>query len=53
VFALPGSLPYAVWAVLFALGYAMNIQGRKDLGWVNSALAEGMGVVIANFLGRR
>src|SRR5450755_1765446 len=48
VFA-PG-LPYAVWAVFFALVFTLlNIQGVKTSARVNSALAAGMGVVIAIF----
>ena len=48
VFA-PG-VPYAVWAVFFAAGVTwLNIQGVKTSARVNSALAAGMGVVIAIF----
>src|SRR5580704_6885048 len=48
VFA-PG-VPYAVWAVFFALVFTLlNIQGVKTSARVNSALAAGMGVVIAIF----
>jgi amino acid transporter len=48
VFA-PG-IPYVVWAVLFALVFTMlNIQGVKTSARVNSALAAGMGAVIAIF----
>ncbi|MBS1850207.1 MAG: APC family permease [Acidobacteria bacterium] len=48
VFA-PG-IPYFVWAVLFALVFTMlNIQGVKTSARVNSALAAGMGAVIAIF----
>src|ERR1041384_2056379 len=48
VFA-PG-VPYWVWAVVFAgIFTALNIQGVKTSARVNSALAAGMGVVIAIF----
>jgi len=48
VFA-PG-VPYWVWAVIFAgIFTALNIQGVKTSARVNSALAAGMGVVIAIF----
>jgi amino acid transporter len=48
VFA-PG-ISYAVWAVFFALVFtALNIQGIKTSARVNSALAAGMGIVIAVF----
>jgi len=48
VFA-PG-ISYGVWAVFFALVFtALNIQGIKTSARVNSALAAGMGVVIAIF----
>jgi len=48
VFA-PG-VPYWVWAVFFALVFTLlNIQGVKTSARVNSALAAGMGVVIAIF----
>src|SRR5579864_8345032 len=48
VFA-PGA-PYAVWAVFFALVFTLlNVQGVKTSARVNSALAAGMGVVIAIF----
>src|ERR1700684_1886606 len=48
VFA-PG-VPYAGWAVFFALVFtALNIQGVKTSARVNTALAAGMGVVIAIF----
>src|ERR1700720_1725232 len=48
VFA-PG-VPYAVWAVFFALVFTLlNVQGVKTSARVNSALAAGMGVVIAIF----
>jgi putrescine importer len=48
VFA-PG-VPYGAWAVFFALVFtALNIQGVKTSARVNTALAAGMGVVIAIF----
>ena len=48
VFA-PG-VPYGAWAVFFALFFtALNIQGVKTSARVNTALAAGMGVVIAIF----
>src|ERR1700686_1704333 len=48
VFA-PG-VPYGAWAVFFALVFtALNIQGVKTSARVNTALAVGMGVVIAIF----
>jgi putrescine importer len=48
VFA-PG-VSYAVWAVIFALMFtALNVQGVKTSARVNTALAAGMGVVIAIF----
>ena len=48
VFA-PG-VPYGVWAVFFALVFTgLNIQGVKTSARVNTALAAGMGVVIAIF----
>ncbi|HSS98282.1 MAG TPA: APC family permease, partial [Terriglobales bacterium] len=48
VFA-PG-VPYWVWAIIFAgIFTALNIQGVKTSARVNSALAAGMGVVIAIF----
>jgi len=48
VFA-PG-VPYWIWAILFAgIFTALNIQGVKTSARVNSALAAGMGVVIAIF----
>jgi putrescine importer len=48
VFA-PG-VPYGAWAVFFALIFtALNIQGVKTSARVNTALAAGMGVVIAIF----
>ena len=48
VFA-PG-VPYWVWAVFFALVFTLlNVQGVKTSARVNSALAAGMGVVIAIF----
>jgi amino acid transporter len=48
VFA-PG-VPYWVWAIIFAGVFtALNIQGVKTSARVNSALAAGMGVVIAIF----
>src|SRR5277367_3372132 len=48
VFA-PG-VPYAIWAVFFALVFTLlNVQGVKTSARVNSALAAGMGVVIAIF----
>src|ERR1700686_3845492 len=48
VFA-PG-VSYAVWAVFFALVFtALNMQGIKTSARVNSALAAGMGIVIAIF----
>jgi len=48
VFA-PG-VPYAVWAIFFALVFTLlNVQGVKTSARVNSALAVGMGVVIAIF----
>ncbi len=48
VFA-PG-VPYWAWAVFFALVFTMlNVQGVKTSARVNSALAAGMGVVIAIF----
>jgi putrescine importer len=48
VFA-PG-ISYGVWATFFALVFtALNIQGVKTSARVNTALAAGMGVVIAIF----
>jgi amino acid transporter len=48
VFA-PG-VPYAAWAVFFALVFTgLNVQGVKTSARVNTALATGMGVVIAIF----
>src|ERR1700726_4497187 len=48
VFA-PG-VPYWAWAVFFALVFTLlNVQGVKTSARVNSALAAGMGVVIAIF----
>ena len=48
VFA-PG-VPYWAWAIFFALVFTLlNIQGVKTSARVNSALAAGMGVVIAIF----
>jgi amino acid transporter len=48
VFA-PG-VPYGAWAIFFALVFtALNIQGVKTSARVNTALAAGMGVVIAIF----
>jgi putrescine importer len=48
VFA-PG-IPYAGWAIFFALVFTgLNIQGIKTSARVNTALAAGMGVVIAIF----
>jgi len=48
VFA-PG-VPYAAWAVFFALVFTgLNVQGVKTSARVNTALAAGMGVVIAIF----
>jgi putrescine importer len=48
VFA-PG-VSYGVWAVIFAVIFtALNIQGIKTSARVNTALAAGMGVVIAVF----
>jgi putrescine importer len=48
VFA-PG-VPYAAWAVFFAVVFtALNVQGVKTSARVNTALAAGMGVVIAIF----
>src|SRR5579864_8056485 len=48
VFA-PG-VPYGAWALFFALVFtALNIQGVKTSARVNTALAVGMGVVIAIF----
>jgi amino acid transporter len=48
VFA-PG-VSYAAWAVIFALMFtALNVQGVKTSARVNTALAAGMGVVIAIF----
>ena len=48
VFA-PG-VPYSAWAVFFALVFTLlNIQGVKTSARVNTALATGMGVVIAIF----
>jgi putrescine importer len=48
VFA-PG-VPYWVWAIFFALVFTgLNIQGVKTSARVNSALAAGMGVIIAIF----
>ena len=48
VFA-PG-VSYAAWAVVFALMFtALNVQGVKTSARVNTALAAGMGVVIAIF----
>jgi putrescine importer len=43
-------LPYAFWAVFFAAVFTLlNIQGVKTSARVNTALAIGMGVVIAIF----
>jgi len=48
VFA-PG-VPYWTWAIFFALVFTgLNIQGVKTSARVNSALAAGMGIVIAIF----
>jgi amino acid transporter len=48
VFA-PG-VPYGAWATFFALVFtALNVQGVKTSARVNTALAAGMGVVIAIF----
>jgi putrescine importer len=48
VFA-PG-LPYWLWAIFFSLVFTgLNVQGVKTSARVNSALAAGMGVVIAIF----
>ena len=48
VFA-PG-VPYGVWAVIFVgIFTVLNIQGVKTSARVNSALAAGMGIVIAIF----
>ena len=48
VFA-PG-VSYGAWAVFFALMFtALNVQGVKTSARVNTALAAGMGVVIAIF----
>jgi putrescine importer len=48
VFA-PG-ISYGVWAIFFALVFtALNVQGVKTSARVNTALAAGMGVVIAIF----
>ncbi|HKN60603.1 MAG TPA: APC family permease, partial [Candidatus Acidoferrales bacterium] len=48
VFA-PG-ISYGVWAVFFALVFTgLNVQGIKTSARLNSALAAGMGVVIAIF----
>jgi putrescine importer len=48
VFA-PG-VSYGVWAAFFALVFtALNVQGIKTSARVNSALAAGMGIVIAIF----
>ncbi len=48
VFA-PG-IPYGGWAVFFALVFTgLNVQGIKTSARVNTALAAGMGVVIAIF----
>ncbi len=48
VFA-PG-VPYWAWAIFFALIFTgLNVQGVKTSARVNSALAVGMGVVIAIF----
>jgi len=48
VFA-PG-VPYGAWAVFFALVFTgLNVQGVKTSARVNTALAAGMGVVIAIF----
>lgn len=48
VFA-PG-IPYAGWAVFFAALFTwLNVQGVKTSARVNTALAAGMGVVIAAF----
>src|SRR6202166_1537732 len=48
VFA-PG-VSYGVWALIFALMFtALNVQGVKTSARVNTALAAGMGVVIAIF----
>jgi putrescine importer len=48
VFA-PG-VPYWIWAIFFALVFTgLNVQGVKTSARVNSALAAGMGVVIAIF----
>jgi putrescine importer len=44
------AIPYWAWAVFFALVFtALNVQGIKTSARVNSALAAGMGVVIAVF----
>jgi putrescine importer len=44
------AVPYWVWAIFFALVFTgLNVQGVKTSARVNSALAVGMGVVIAIF----
>jgi putrescine importer len=44
------AVPYGVWAVIFVgIFTLLNIQGVKTSARVNSALAAGMGVVIAIF----
>jgi putrescine importer len=44
------AVPYGAWAIFFALVFtALNVQGVKTSARVNSALAAGMGVVIAIF----
>jgi putrescine importer len=44
------AMPYWVWAIFFALVFTgLNVQGVKTSARVNSALAVGMGVVIAIF----
>jgi amino acid transporter len=44
------AVPYAVWAVFFALLFTgLNVQGVKTSARLNAGLAAGMGVVIAVF----
>jgi putrescine importer len=44
------AIPYWIWAIFFALVFTgLNVQGVKTSARVNSALAVGMGVVIAIF----
>jgi putrescine importer len=44
------AMPYWVWAIFFALVFTgLNVQGVKTSARVNSALAVGMGAVIAIF----